>query len=479
MARPRRACSAGHCSHRLVAAALGLATTLASPAATLTDNLDIRCLQPSATTLLCSCRPLDGTTLSAVTARYDGTTLAGELRATYPAANDSTAVLVLVAPAEGPLADRLGAVLGALLVAGRPHHRFGLASTADDFTVLAPPGSDAQTITSAAAAAAAVVPAASGPAHLAAALHAALRQLARTPASRRVLLLLAEKAGDAGQQHAALVSAARSAAVIVHIVGFPPTAGAVSDLAALRDLSRATGGRYVQAETASGLLPATVLPALLAAADAGSEFGFDLSALLPADAHGALDITLRVHSSDGHRDLLVPVILPRAAPPVAPPPRLTEPASRHADQPASGTPPLALTAVVLALGAVTLAGLARRQRRRGRGAHKPLGWIVLGNEGGTGHAIDRVPWRIGRGRNNDLVLADPSVSRLHAEVRRNQAGQLVINDLESLNGVFVNDHRTEHIQLRDGDMLDIGDVRLRFSAHEPGMTRPPRARRAR
>ncbi|MEQ8659753.1 MAG: FHA domain-containing protein, partial [Gammaproteobacteria bacterium] len=68
-----------------------------------------------------------------------------------------------------------------------------------------------------------------------------------------------------------------------------------------------------------------------------------------------------------------------------------------------------------------------------------------------------------RGRNNDLVLDDPSVSRLHAEIRRDVAGQLTLHDLESLNGVFVNDNRTEQFQLREGDTVDIGDVRLYYT----------------
>ena len=41
-----------------------------------------------------------------------------------------------------------------------------------------------------------------------------------------------------------------------------------------------------------------------------------------------------------------------------------------------------------------------------------------------------------------------------------------MNDLESLNGVFVNDNRVDSIQLREGDVVDIGDVRLNFTLHD-------------
>ena len=43
---------------------------------------------------------------------------------------------------------------------------------------------------------------------------------------------------------------------------------------------------------------------------------------------------------------------------------------------------------------------------------------------------------------------------------------LLLTDLESLNGVFVNDNRVESIRLREGDSVDIGDVRMLFTLHD-------------
>ena len=91
---------------------------------------------------------------------------------------------------------------------------------------------------------------------------------------------------------------------------------------------------------------------------------------------------------------------------------------------------------------------------------------MLGAAPYTRHVIDRTPWRIGRGRNCDIVLADHSVSRLHAEIRHTETGTLMLHDLEALNGVFVNETRIDALQLREGDAIEIGDVRLNYTLRD-------------
>ena len=70
---------------------------------------------------------------------------------------------------------------------------------------------------------------------------------------------------------------------------------------------------------------------------------------------------------------------------------------------------------------------------------------------------------IGRSAGNELVLADPEVSRRHVRVLRRADGYAV-EDIGSTNGTFVNGQRISHLTLlQDGDTIDLGDtVRLRF-----------------
>ena len=70
---------------------------------------------------------------------------------------------------------------------------------------------------------------------------------------------------------------------------------------------------------------------------------------------------------------------------------------------------------------------------------------------------------IGRGQANDINLADESVSRSHAELRRDRSGVITITDLGSLNGTWVNGKRITAAQrLADGDTLRFGEVETRF-----------------
>jgi pSer/pThr/pTyr-binding forkhead associated (FHA) protein len=65
------------------------------------------------------------------------------------------------------------------------------------------------------------------------------------------------------------------------------------------------------------------------------------------------------------------------------------------------------------------------------------------------------PVTIGRAPDNDLAIDKLAVSNYHARVYA-EAGQLVIEDLNSLNGTFVNDMRVERGTLRDGDKIQAG-----------------------
>jgi adenylate cyclase len=89
--------------------------------------------------------------------------------------------------------------------------------------------------------------------------------------------------------------------------------------------------------------------------------------------------------------------------------------------------------------------------------------------------------RLGRGGDNDVVLADVSVSRNHAEIRREPEGW-VLHDLRSTNGVEVNGVPVERAVLHPGDRLGIGAFELSVEPVEPvapqGREAPPAAAEA-
>jgi Protein of unknown function (DUF3662)/FHA domain len=68
---------------------------------------------------------------------------------------------------------------------------------------------------------------------------------------------------------------------------------------------------------------------------------------------------------------------------------------------------------------------------------------------------------LGRGTDCDLRLVDPGVSRHHAELRM-EGGEVVLVDLGSTNGTFVNGQPIRRVVLADGTQVTLGRTTLVF-----------------
>lgn len=90
--------------------------------------------------------------------------------------------------------------------------------------------------------------------------------------------------------------------------------------------------------------------------------------------------------------------------------------------------------------------------------------VVYQREGGAGRCIklDRLPLRVGRDPDNELVLADDGVSRRHARIERRE-GRIVLMDVGSTNGTLLNDAELENIvELRTGDRIQVGSTIFKY-----------------
>ena len=71
-----------------------------------------------------------------------------------------------------------------------------------------------------------------------------------------------------------------------------------------------------------------------------------------------------------------------------------------------------------------------------------------------------LPLVVGRSTDADILLMDPDVSRRHARFER-EGEAIVLTDLQSSNGTFLNGRRIgKSVQVRPGDEIDIGSVRI-------------------
>jgi hypothetical protein len=84
---------------------------------------------------------------------------------------------------------------------------------------------------------------------------------------------------------------------------------------------------------------------------------------------------------------------------------------------------------------------------------------------GERREVDKQKIVLGRSRDCDIQLADPNVSRRHAEVRQEGAAYWIV-DLDSTNGLEVNGKRVKRAKLADGDTFTVGSTDVRF-AREP------------
>ena len=101
----------------------------------------------------------------------------------------------------------------------------------------------------------------------------------------------------------------------------------------------------------------------------------------------------------------------------------------------------------------------------------PVGYgrlvVLSSNFAGKEFELSRPQMIIGRTDENDIVINHRSISRNHAKLTRDpENNRYTISDLQSSNGVRVNGQDYGKVELRRGDVVDLGHVRLRFV--EPG-----------
>lgn len=87
--------------------------------------------------------------------------------------------------------------------------------------------------------------------------------------------------------------------------------------------------------------------------------------------------------------------------------------------------------------------------------------VKRGPSAGTRFVLTKEVTTAGRHPESDIFLDDITVSRRHAEIKRD-GDQFRIVDLGSLNGTYVNKLRVEEADLTSGDEIQIGKFRLIF-----------------
>jgi hypothetical protein len=80
--------------------------------------------------------------------------------------------------------------------------------------------------------------------------------------------------------------------------------------------------------------------------------------------------------------------------------------------------------------------------------------------GGTAYPLVRAITRLGRGSDTDIRIEDPGASRNHCEIVL--GSPVLVRDLNSTNGTFVNGQKISQVEVADGTAIMIGTTQLVF-----------------
>lgn len=87
--------------------------------------------------------------------------------------------------------------------------------------------------------------------------------------------------------------------------------------------------------------------------------------------------------------------------------------------------------------------------------------VIYGLDLGKKYNIEKPTTLIGRSSKADIQIDQESISRNHAKID-NTGKELLLCDLDSTNGTYVNDHIVREHALRDGDQIKIGRTIFKF-----------------
>ena len=323
----------------------------------------------------------------------------------------------------------------------------------------------------------------------------AVEKLAATPATRRALLILSGgKDEDIGCTPDDLLKAALQAHVTLFAMGCPETGSDIPLLGDLEKLAAKTHGLYAQARIgipAPGerlKTDAAFVHDVLASFSSGGEVVVPLDALAEG---GEVVFEITARGGETVRATHARAGSPAASPalaavpaavstPSATPAASALPAStpsrfptRPPFAPTGGLQSWLTTGNLLSAGSallLILAVLILRQRNKPQPLQRilpppvslPLAYLQRQDEASKRIPLTKPANRIGRSPENDIVFNNTSVSGYHAEIHTRRDGIFHITDLGSGNGLRVNDRPVAQTALKNGDLVELGEVRFRF-----------------
>lgn len=389
--------------------------------------------------------------LGEIAVQVDGIDLPRPTVAPFPAEGQTGAVLVMVDtsdPKRKRVVGRNIEHIKRLIEGGPAHVRFGLARFDTDFEILAPLGSDAATLVAAVDG----IGARGATTELFRHTLSGISAVAAERADRKAIVLLSDgRSEDTAYESDDVVAAARAAGVVIYSLGYATTVTGTLELQSLVRMSSETGGLYFPADKALNL-PDDFVERIVNAFDTGGRALIDLLPAVTQQLEGERDVILTIAGAGAPVTLKATVVLPDVSF-----------MARNRPYFLAILALILLVAAAIAIRTYLRARRLREERRLETERAIPFAFLEFLDDSEMRFPVGSAPVRVGRGEDNDIQLNNTSVSAHHAEIQRRRDGSFMVTDLGSLNGVSVND-KMQHVgKLADGDVIELGEIRVRFA----------------
>jgi hypothetical protein len=279
----------------------------------------------------------------------------------------------------------------------------------------------------------------------------AIKLLEKSEASRKGLIVMSDgKAEDSAYKHEDVIKAAKDANVVILGLGYLENEKDSPYLQKLRRLSEESYGQYF--DLTKQTLPQIQAGKPFSFVEKGGRVSFDL-----ASFRGVNSVTLLLGTNEGK-----PVELTTE---VDFPDRRTT--AEYCLDLLKQYWYLFIAALVFFIALAALAVKSQKRKKLNSVQPvQPLPYAYLSELSGdqNSYALVKNAIRIGRNIENDISLKNETISSHHAEIQRRRTGDVFIVDLASANGVFVNESKITQMQLINGDVIELGEVRLRFES---------------
>lgn len=318
--------------------------------------------------------------------------------------------------------------------------------------------------------------------------HGLADHLARRSETRKCVVLLTDGKDETPGGPVAvkarrdeLITEAKKLGIPIHSFGFAEKATEANYFADLKEAALQTDGLHVPAVVTTRQLAADTWPTLVGVMHGGGTAVLDVSSLTEA-----APVRLELTSASGRK---ANVVIPRetvervlhgALPPTT--------AVKSASPPsASGAPMMPVWGWgAVGVGLLAVIALASRRNKNGtvvdvnqktavvraepvavprasviEHASIPPACLELCDAKKTRHTVTAKGVKIGSGKHNDIVIKDDSVSENHCLIAMKN-GEWTIADLESANGVRVNGTYYHQASLSPDDLIQLGEVQMRF-----------------